>query len=67
MRKISILISIVLISLLAISAVSAADDVALTDDADLGAADEIQAIEHRKSLDIGHPTALFLVQPPHPS
>ena len=45
MRKISILISIVLISLLAISAVSAADDVALTDDADLGAADEIQAID----------------------
>ena len=39
------MISIVLISLLAISAVSAADDVALTDDADLGAADEIQAID----------------------
>ena len=45
MRKISILISIVLISLIALSAVSAADDIAATDDADLAISEEVQAID----------------------
>ena len=41
----SMIISIVLISLLALSAVSAADDFAAADDADLAAVDEVQTIE----------------------
>ena len=44
-EKISVLISIVLISLLAIGAVSAADDVAVDDDLGLSAVDEIQAVD----------------------
>ena len=44
-EKISVLISIVLISLLAIGAVSAADDVAVDDDLGISAADEIQAVD----------------------
>ena len=44
-EKISVLISIVLISLIAIGAVSAADDTAAADDADLAAVDEVQTVD----------------------
>ena len=51
LKKISVLISILLISLIAVSAVSAADDVAAADDADLAAADEVQAIDNTPTTD----------------
>ena len=50
-EKISVLISIVLISLIAIGAVSAADDTAAADDADLAAVDEVQAIDDTNTND----------------
>ena len=50
-EKISILISIVLISLIAIGAVSAADDTGATDDADTLALEEVQAIDDEQIND----------------
>ena len=50
-EKISVLISIVLISLIAIGAVSAADDTAAADDADLSAIDEVEAIDNTNAID----------------
>ena len=44
-KKISVLISLVLISILAIGAVSAAEDTAVTDDADLAAVDDVQTVD----------------------
>ena len=44
-KKISVLISLVLISILAIGAVSAAEDTAATDDADLAAVDDVQTVD----------------------
>ena len=51
MEKISIFISIVLISLIAIGAVSAAEDTAAADDADLAAVDEVQAVDTTNTND----------------
>ena len=45
------MISIVLISLIAIGAVSAAEDTAAADDADLSAIDEVEAIDNTNAID----------------
>ena len=45
------LISLVLITLLAIGAVSAADDTAITDGADLAAADDVQTVDDAPTTD----------------
>ena len=44
-KKISVLISLVLITLLALGAVSAAEDTAVTDDASVAAIDEVQTVD----------------------
>ena len=61
-EKISVLISIVLISLIAIGAVSAADDTAAADDADLSAIDEVEAIDNTNTIDdIGYESEDIIV------
>ena len=50
-KKIGVLISILLILLLALGAVSAAEDATLTDNDDLGAIDEVQTVDNTQTTD----------------
>ena len=50
-KKISVLISLVLILLLAIGAASAADDAIMTDNSDLASVDEVQTVDNTQTTD----------------